>query len=475
MFRMPHILLLPSRWTPSVSVGLTLVWLVFATTSGLNAQSKELDRHVILVSLDGLAAYLLDDPNASLPTLRKLAKEGTVVTGGMKVSNPSVTWPNHTTLITGVRPDKHGVLANGVLVRSGPGVPVRIDPARDHSELVRAKSIVDTMHEMGLRTGEVNWPCTRNSPSYDDSIPDVPDALRYTTPRLRDELTEMGLLTKNDDKYSFTVPSSVGKDWVWTETACHLIKTRKPHLLLVHLLNVDSTHHAFGSQTPAGYTANSYIDLCLARIVEATREAGILANTTFIVVSDHGFITTPNAIKPNVALRDAGLLKADGKRIVEARVHVVPEGGIGLVYCTNPLEAKELRQTIESAFQGKEGVDQILFPDRFAEFGLPMPREYEQAPDAVIAAKEGFSVSASVEGSEFVEPNTKVGTSLGSHGFLSTHPRMNATCILWGKDIQAGRSITGIENTSIAPTIAKLLGLPQAEWDGDAMDAAIRK
>lgn len=449
--------------------------MLFLAPSALHAQSQDLNRHVILVSLDGLAAYLLDDPNASLPTLRKLAKEGTVVTGGMKVSNPSVTWPNHTTLITGVRPDKHGVLANGVLVRSGPGVPVRIDPARDHSELVRAKSIVDTMHEMGLRTGEVNWPCTRNSPSYDDSIPDVPDALRYTTPRLRDELTEMGLLTKNDDKYSFTVPSSVGKDWVWTETACHLIKTRKPHLLLVHLLNVDSTHHAFGSQTPAGYTANSYIDLCLARIVEATREAGILANTTFIVVSDHGFITTPNAIKPNVALRDAGLLKADGKRIVEARVHVVPEGGIGLVYCTNPLEAKELRQTIESAFQGKEGVDQILFPDRFAEFGLPMPREYEQAPDAVIAAKEGFSVSASVEGSEFVEPNTKVGTSLGSHGFLSTHPRMNATCILWGKDIQAGRSITGIENTSVAPTIAKLLGLPQAEWDGDAMDAAIQK
>lgn len=472
MFRIPHIL--PSRWTPSISVGLTLVWLVFATTSVLNAQSKELDRHVILVSLDGLAAYLLDDPNASLPTLRKLAKEGTVVTGGMKVSNPSVTWPNHTTLITGVRPDKHGVLANGVLVRSGPGVPVRIDPARDHSELVRAKSIVDTMHEMGLRTGEVNWPCTRNSPSYDDSIPDVPDSLRYTTPRLRDELTELGLLTKKDDKHAFTVPSSVGKDWVWTETACHLIKTRKPHLLLVHLLNVDSTHHAFGSQTPAGYTANSYIDLCLARIIDATREAGILSNTTFIVVSDHGFITTPNAIKPNVALRDAGLLKADGKRIVDARVHVVPEGGIGLVYCTNPLEAKELRGAIENAFQGKEGVDQILFPERFAEFGLPMPREYDQAPDAVIAAKEGFSVSASVEGSEFVEPNTKVGTSLGAHGFLSTHPRMNATCVLWGRDIKAGESIRGVENTSIAPTIAKLLGLPRGEWDGDALDAAIR-
>lgn len=463
-----------SRWTRSHTIALVLAFTFVLFPSPLQAQNKELDRHVILVSLDGLAAYLLDDPNASLPTLRKLAKEGAVVQGGMKVSNPSVTWPNHTTLITGVRPDKHGVLANGVLVRGGPGVPVRIDPARDHADLVRAKSIIDTMHEMGLRTAEVNWPCTRNCLSFDDSIPDVPDALRYTTPRLLNELTGLGVLSKKEDKHVFAVPSSVGKDWAWTETACHLIKTRKPHLLLVHLLNVDSTHHAFGSQTPAGYTANSYIDLCLAKIIDATREAGILSKTTFIVVSDHGFMTTPNAIKPNIVLRDAGLLQTEGKRIVDARVHVVPEGGIGLVYCTNPLEAKDLRGSIEKAFEGKEGVDRILFPEHFAEFGLPLPREVEQAPDAVIAAKEGYSVSASVEGSEFVEPNTKVGTSLGSHGFLSTHPRMNATCVLWGRDIKSGEVVSGIENTSIAPTIAQLLGLPPAEWDGKAIQAALK-
>ena len=76
------------------------------------------DHHVIVVCIDGFAAYLLNDPKAPVPTLRKLAREGAVAAGGMKVSNPSVTWPNHTSLVTGVRPEKHGVLANGVLVRS---------------------------------------------------------------------------------------------------------------------------------------------------------------------------------------------------------------------------------------------------------------------------------------------------------------------------------------------------------------------
>src|SRR5262245_52515947 len=74
------------------------------------------DRHVIVVCIDGLAAYLLDDPKVPLPTIRRLAREGCVAEGGMEVCNPSVTWPNHTTLVSGVRPAKHGVLANGVLV-----------------------------------------------------------------------------------------------------------------------------------------------------------------------------------------------------------------------------------------------------------------------------------------------------------------------------------------------------------------------
>src|SRR6187399_54372 len=89
------------------------------------------DRHVVVICVDGLAAYLIDDPKAPLPTIRRLAREGAIVDGGMRVSNPSVTWPNHTSLVTGVRPEKHGVLANGVLVRGAIDVPVFVDPKRD--------------------------------------------------------------------------------------------------------------------------------------------------------------------------------------------------------------------------------------------------------------------------------------------------------------------------------------------------------
>src|SRR3954471_25076653 len=110
--------------------------IVFFTISGIifgvvpMARSAT-DHHVVVVCIDGFAAYLLDDPKAPVPTLRGLAKDGAVADGGMRVSNPSITWPNHTTLVSGVTPEKHGVLANGVLVRGTPLAAVYVEPKKD--------------------------------------------------------------------------------------------------------------------------------------------------------------------------------------------------------------------------------------------------------------------------------------------------------------------------------------------------------
>ncbi len=91
---------------------LTLLALWASASVGLAAETEtkpETDRHVVVITIDGLPAYYLDDPAASLPVIRGLAADG-VAAEGMRVSNPSVTWPNHTTLMTGVHPERHGVL-----------------------------------------------------------------------------------------------------------------------------------------------------------------------------------------------------------------------------------------------------------------------------------------------------------------------------------------------------------------------------
>jgi predicted AlkP superfamily pyrophosphatase or phosphodiesterase len=436
------------------------------------AQSVDTERHVVVISIDGFAAYLVNDPKVPLPTIRRLAQEGCIIEGGMTVSDPSVTWPNHTTLVTGMKPGRHGTLANGVLVRGGIGEPVKIDSHRDQSDLVKVPTVVDVAHAAGLRTAEVNWPCTRNSQSFDDQFPDVPNALDYTTPRLRTELIKKGFL-RDETHASFRKSSVVGLDYVWTEAACHLIRERKPHLMLVHLLNNDATHHRRGAQSQAGYTANAYADMCVSRIINAINDAGMRENTTIFLVADHGFTLTTKAIRPNVLLRKAGLLTVEGGKLTQAQVHVIPEGGVGFVYCTNPVKAPEDSAHVKKMFMGQEGVADILLPDRYNEIGFPHPREYDQAPDAILVAKDGYAVSGAVTGETLIATYEEAQTSLGSHGFLAKLKKMNAMCILSGAGIRSGIKLQGVDNTAIAPTIAKLLGLKYPNTDGRPLSSAL--
>jgi predicted AlkP superfamily pyrophosphatase or phosphodiesterase len=449
--------------------------LVWAAALGLSSPllAAASDRYVVIISIDGLASYLLDDPKAPLPNIRRLAREGAHVKGGMKVSNPSVTWPNHTSLVTGVRPEKHGVLANGVLVRGAPGLPTVVDPRRDQQDLVRVPTLFDAAYAAGLTTAEVNWPCTRGAKTLGDSFPDVPDSLAHSTPRLRSELVALGLLQDETDR-SFSANSVVGRDYIWTEAACHLIRQRRPNLLLLHLLNVDATHHAEGAQSAPGYTANAYADMCVARVLAALDEAGIRDRTTVFIVADHGFALTPKAIRPNVLLRQKGLLTALGGKISDAEIHVFPEGGIGLVYCTNPGTAEADRKRFRELLEGQEGVAEILEPEQFAEHGLPHPREYSQAPDQVLVAKDGYGVSASAEGETFVATGAEARVSAGSHGFLATLPKMNALCILSGAGVRAGVVIPQAENIDVAPTAARLLGLKDFLVDGKVLAEALQ-
>lgn len=419
------------------------------------AEPDARSRHVVVICVDGLPAYLFEDPSASMPAIRALAANG-VRAQGMIVSNPSVTWPNHTSLTTGVRPEKHGVLFNGVLVRPGLGLPVKVDPRKDKADLVQVSTIYDALHEKGLTTAAINWPCTRNCATIDDNFPDVPESFEHTTPRLIAELKEAGIVTDADVR-DFSKMGTPGRDRIWTQATCHVIRKRKPNLVLFHPLNVDAVHHRYGPQTPAGYTAVAYADTLVKDIVEAVDAAGIRDRTTFFVVSDHGFMAIPKTLHPNVVLREAGLLTVEGGQVTAARAHVVPEGGIGMLYLTVPDRIDEDRKKVIELFRGQEGIAEIITPSGFARYGLPQPRDYPQMADLILVAKDGYGIGAAATGDDEV---VKSEATLGTHGFLSTNPKMNATFIASGVGIRGGETIGVIENIDVAPTIAKLLGVP---------------
>ncbi len=135
-----------------------LLALGIVIVNGLTACSKSSSKehHVILISLDGFPAWMWNDPSLQVPNLRKLAADG-ASTKAMTVSNPSITWINHTTLVTGVEPRKHGVLFNGLLVRQEGNKPAKIEPWVDKSKLVHVPTLYDIAHQSGLTTAESDW------------------------------------------------------------------------------------------------------------------------------------------------------------------------------------------------------------------------------------------------------------------------------------------------------------------------------
>ena len=420
---------------------------------GANASTND---HVILITIDGLAAYYLSDPQAPLTTLRRLAAEGASAEA-LRVSNPSTTWPNHTTLITGVSPARHSVLFNGRLVRQGSGQPVRIEGDRNQNQLIAVPTLYDRLHGLGYRTAAVNWPGTRAASTLDDNWPDTPDAIPSMTPRLRAELVRDKILNNRSDSADLGAKAAA-QDQAWCAAAIHLLQARPPNLLLLHLLSTDVIQHRHGPQSPEAYAALANADARIADLVHALDAIDLRNHTTLVLASDHGFEKPSWLISPNVLLRKAGLLRPGPRR----RAQSISEGGVAFVYLTNPASAKEDREKVIALLSGVEGIEHIIEPPHYAELGLPAPTTNPQSGDLLLVAKPGYAFS-----DEFFDDDTltPIPIPLGSHGYLATDPRMNGILVFWGRGIRPGARLRSVDNRDVAPTIGALLGnqLPETE------------
>jgi predicted AlkP superfamily pyrophosphatase or phosphodiesterase len=426
---------------------------------------------VLIISVDGLAGYLLTDPGAPLPTIRGLADAGASAPKGMVIANPTITWPNHTSLVTGTRSEKHGVLFNGILERTNTEQPVNVNPRKTKDELVRVPTIYDVAYAAGLSTGEVNWPCTSEAKSIDWRFPDAPDAVSHMTPAFREELFSTGILPRKDPEKFGAAGSPVSRDVVWTQAMRRLIIDHKPRLMLFHLLNVDAVHHRYGPQTFAGYSANGYADACVKQVLQALSEAGIRDKTAVFIVADHGFNKVEKVIQGNVALRKAGLLETAGPRVLKARVQMVAEGGTAHVYFNDPAARAEKDRVVQ-LFRGTEGIADVVEPSGYAALGLPDPKDNGGMGDLLLVAKRGYAFLDTPIGESVIVPST---TYLGTHGYVASDANMNATFVAAGPGIKRGVTIDNVRNIDVAPTAAALLGLTMPTAQGRVLTEILEK
>jgi len=428
----------------------------------LDAATNGPRRTVVVISLDGFPAYALDDPRLPIPTLRKMAREG-VVASSMRPVNPTVTWPNHTAIVTGVDPAEHHVLYNGLLIRAESGAKPSIEPWRDKEEMVHAQTIYDAAYESGLTTAQVDWVAIYKAKSITWQFPELPNP----DGAIERELISAGTVTR-EQLQTFEASSQAWQDEIWAAAAEDILEKHKPDLLMLHLLTLDDTNHDYGPMTGASFTAMAFLDAKVKQILDTLQRTGLSKNAAVIVVSDHGFRTYKNKINANVLLREKGLLSA-GPGQPKGDAWVMPEGGSAMVYVTDPAQRAKLVPELSKMFSAVEGIERVYGVEDFAKLGLPTPSQSNQAPDLVLAAKPDYMFGNDSEG----EVMTRV-PAAGTHGYLNSDPQMQAIFIASGAGIPRGVQLGQISNLDVAPTVAALLGIKMTRTQGHAVEQ-IRK
>jgi predicted AlkP superfamily pyrophosphatase or phosphodiesterase len=426
---------------------------VAAPAAPLQPARTAANRHVVLISIDGFAAFHLRNAALDLPNLRALASAG--ASGSAESVFPSVTHPAHTTLITGTTPRHHGVVNNRVVDRrSGRRSHITNLPRR---ESIRVPTLFDAVRDAGGRSAAFFWPETRDDAAIDDNLTEVFDEAeradpKAVSPALLQELRQAGVPI--DSYYAFyDDPFAQGAaDLALTQAAVHVLKARRPAFLALHLLVTDKVQHEFGATHYLSAAALTTADHAVGIVRTAIAEAGIADRTTLAIVADHGFATVRDEVNLAPALREAAL---------DGHVRWTADGwyvwGETLPSFDKARHGDALERVLTRA-AGIAGVARVVRPGQFAALGFPEYADNVFVPGHYLVAgdvKTHLVLDAKSE-TTTRRPRSR---AYHGHGYFPDDPAMHALLILSGHGIAHGRALGHVRNIDVAPTLARLLGV----------------
>ncbi len=429
---------------------MTSAWRVSA--QNLAAKSSPSARHVLVISVDGLgASWYMDPPaNIRIPNLQRLKSEGSYAEGVEGVY-PSVTYPSHTTLVTGRVPREHGVYSNLSSRVAGKN-------PRDwfwNASAIKVPTLWDEGQQHGLTSGAVFWPVTVGA-RITWNIPEVWDPAKGMTgdPLYIAKFATPGLLFEAGLELG---PPKAGEDDDVTRTrlAAFVLKKKKPNLLLLHLAALDEAEHRHGPRSAEAIATLESSDARIGELLAAVKEAGLGDSTDVFIVSDHGFLPVEREINPNVLLAKAGLLQVDANgKITGGKIATLATGGAFFIYWP---DSQNLQREVEAALKPlrDEGVLwAVLGRTALAELGA------EPAIQIALEAPSGVGFDDGAKGEVVAKRHTLGGT----HGYLPFRAGLESAFIARGPGIKKGVNLHRIRMTAIAPTILRSMGISDPQF-----------
>jgi predicted AlkP superfamily pyrophosphatase or phosphodiesterase len=424
---------------------------------------------VLMISIDGLKPEYIthaDEYSLKIPYLRTLVTNGTYA-GGVVGVWPTVTYPSHTTLITGVWPAEHGILNNA-----------QFDPEQRFSGAwnwytaqIRVPTLWQAAHQAGLHTASVGWPVSVGA-DVDWLIPEYWRTDPGGGSRNPQDRLLMAALARPSNLFSALEPvageymmgndTTVAGDETKTRYALEILRRNKPGFMTLHLSSLDESEHEHGPFSAEADATLEAIDGMVARLAQqefANDPAAVL-----VVVSDHGFTKVTEQVNLAIPFLQAGLIEANVNPATKAmqinswKAEPWMAGGMAaiMLHDANDVATQQQVQSLlaKLAADPGNGIAEILDRDAIRKRG--------GFPDAafLVVLKPGYYTGAATSGNLI----TPIPGTRGSHGFSPEYPEMRSAFFVMGVGVARHRNLGVVDMRQIAPTVVKILhaSLPSA-------------
>jgi predicted AlkP superfamily pyrophosphatase or phosphodiesterase len=382
---------------------------VGAESTGPRAQAA--DPIVVLVSFDGWRSDYID--RANVPNLKALAARG-VRAKAMIPSFPSLTFPNHYTIVTGLYPAHHGIVSNTFVEPGFPRFSMSAETSKD-PRWWGGEPIWVTAIRQGRRAMNMFWPGSEVE-------------IRGVRP------TEF---TPYDDK----VPNAdrVAQALAWLG----LPEDRRPSFVSLYFGDVDHVGHVSGPESQEVLEAAASLDASLGQLVDGIGRLGLTDRTTLVVVSDHGM--SQLSYDRMIYLDDALDLSTVEITDMHGSLGVWPRA-----------------ITVDALYRHLQGRYPPLTV--YKREGLPASLHYSgnpRIPPIVGTLQDGWFITTYEREAQATELH------MGAHGFLPTYTSMGALFVAAGPRVREGLLVESFENIHAYEFMCRLLNLTPARNDGD--------
>ncbi len=376
---------------------------------------------VVLISIDGMPADLLG--TGATPTLDAIAAEGVHATW-MTPSQPTLTFPNHYTLVTGLRPDRHGIVHNNMNDETLGRFISKDQVSATDGRWWGGEPIWATLQKQGGIAATMFWPGS--------------------------EARIAGEMPRYRRKFDGSVPPEARTDQLlaWLD----LPLSERPQLLTLYFEHYDIAAHNTGTRSGLAMNALSRIDAAIARLRDGMRERDLLSNANFVIVSDHGMADVPRAQR--VWLED----------ILDPVLYTADWWGTFVGLTPKPGQT----DAVERAFLGGHPHFACW---RKAE--TPAPWRFGRHPRVspiVCQVETGWRLQSRTHA--VFEQSVR-----GEHGFAMDDPTMRSVFVASGPALCRGVELQAFDNVDVYSLLARLLRVKPADTDGriDGLLPALRE